>query len=62
MITQILAQWGWIMVSEMTIQSPYATHLGPYNSASNALSNGPRRVVCGDLMAICETITRGYHG
>ena len=46
----------------MTIRSPYATRLGPFNSASNALSNGPRRVACGDPMAICDTITRGCHG
>ena len=61
-MVQVLARCGWIMVSQMTIRSPYATRLGPFNSASNALSNGPRRVACGDPMAICETIKRGCHG
>ena len=59
---QVLARWGWIMVSEITIRSPYATRLVPFNSASNALSNGTRGVAFGDPMAICETITRGCHG
>ena len=56
---RVLARWRWIMVSEMTIRSPYATPLGPFNSASNALGNGPKWVAYGDPIAICETIARG---
>ena len=49
------------MVSQIAIRPPHATRLGPFDSASNALLNGPRRVVCRGRMAICETIDRGCH-
>ena len=40
------------MVLQMAIRSPHATRLGPFKSEFNALSNGPKRVACGERKVI----------
>ena len=48
------------MVSQMAIRSPCATPPGPFETAFDALLNGPRRVAHGDRVAICETIIQAH--